>query len=29
MIKKAEMNTFKNQSIIGLLLLVIFGLIVF
>ena len=27
--KKAEMNTFKNQSIIGLLLLVIFGLIVF
>ena len=27
--KKAEMNAFRNQSIIGLLLLVIFGLIVF
>ena len=27
--KKAEMTTFKNQSIIGLLILVIFGLLVF
>jgi ubiquinone biosynthesis protein len=27
--KKAEMTTFKNQSIVGILLLVIFGLLVF
>jgi len=27
--KKAEMTTFRNQSIIGLLVLVIFGLLVF
>ena len=27
--KKSEMITFRNQSIVGLLLLVIFGLLVF
>ena len=28
-VKKSEMKTFRNQSIIGLLLLVILGLLVF
>jgi len=27
--KRSEMTTFRNQSIVGLLLLVIFGLVVF